>query len=74
MRITGVELTAVRVNHLGDWVFVYVNTDEGLRGLGELRAGTNYAGRLRATKELAEWLSWQGPPADSGFFGPVYPN
>ena len=61
MRITGVELTAVRVNHLGDWVFVSVNTDEGLRGLGELRAGRNYAGRLRATKELAEWLRGRDP-------------
>ena len=61
MIITGVDLAAVRVNHLGDWVFVYVNTDEGLRGLGELRAGRNYAGRIRATKALAEWLQGRDP-------------
>ena len=61
MIITGVDLAAVRVNHLGDWVFVYVNTDVGLRGLGELRAGRNYAGRIRATKALAEWLQGRDP-------------
>lgn len=61
MKITGVDLAAVRVNHRGDWVFVYVNTDEGLRGLGEMRAGKNYAGRLRAVKELAEWLRGRDP-------------
>ncbi len=61
MKITGVDLVAVRVNHLGDWVFVYINTDEGLRGLGELRAGRNYAGRIRATKDLAEWLLGRDP-------------
>lgn len=61
MIITGVDLTAVSVNHRGDWVFVYVNTDEGLRGLGELRAGRNYAGRIRATKALAEWLRGRDP-------------
>lgn len=61
MKITGVDLAAVRVNHRGDWVFVHVNTDEGLCGLGELRAGRNYAGRIRATKELAEWLRGRDP-------------
>ena len=39
MKITGVELDAVHVNHRGDWVFVHVSTDEGIQGLGELRAG-----------------------------------
>ena len=61
MIITGVDLAAVRVNHRGDWVFVCVNTDEGLRGLGELRAGRNYAGRIRATMELGEWLRGRDP-------------
>ena len=61
MKITGVDLVAVRVNHLGDWVFVYINTNVGLRGLGELRAGRNYAGRIRATMELAEWLRGRDP-------------
>ncbi|MDE2999369.1 MAG: mandelate racemase/muconate lactonizing enzyme family protein [Gemmatimonadota bacterium] len=61
MKITGVDLAAVSVNHRGDWVFVYVNTDEGLRGIGELRAGRNYAGRIRATRELAGWLRGRDP-------------
>ncbi len=61
MKITGVDLVSVGVNHRGDWVFVHINTDEGLRGLGELRAGRNYAGRIRATKELGEWLLGRDP-------------
>lgn len=61
MKVTGIDLVAVRVNHLGDWVFVYVNTDAGLRGVGELRAGRNYAGRVRAVKELAGWLRGRDP-------------
>ena len=61
MKITGIDLVGVRVNHLGDWVFVHVNTDAGLRGLGELRAGRNYAGRIRDVRELAEWLRGLDP-------------
>ncbi len=61
MKITGVDLASVRVNHRGDWVFVYINTDEGLRGLGELRAGRNYECRIRATMALAEWLRGRDP-------------
>ena len=61
MKITGVALDAVHVNHRGDWVFVHVLTDEGLRGLGELAAGKNYGGRVDAVNELGEQLKGRNP-------------
>lgn len=42
MKIIDIELSAVHVNHRGDWVFVHVLTDEGIGGIGELKAGKNY--------------------------------
>ncbi len=56
MKITRLDLDAVHVNHRGDWAFVHVHTDEGLRGIGELRAGKNYGGRVRAVRELETML------------------
>jgi len=47
---------AVHVNHRGDWVFVRLVTHSGLEGVGELRAGTDYAGRLKAAREIGEWI------------------
>ena len=61
MRITGVDLDAVHVNHRGDWVFVHVNTDEGIRGIGELRAGRAYDGQVRAVRELGAALVGRDP-------------
>ncbi len=39
MRITGLNLTRVRVNQRGDWLFVRLTTDAGLVGLGEASHG-----------------------------------
>lgn len=39
MRITGLEVVAVAVNHRGDWLHVRVETDEGITGLGEASHG-----------------------------------
>ncbi len=39
MKIIGIELDAVHVNHRGDWVFVHVLTDEGIQGVGEMAFG-----------------------------------
>ncbi len=39
MKITGLDVVRVRVNHRGDWVFVHIATDEGLTGLGEASHG-----------------------------------
>ncbi len=35
MKITGLSVVRRRVNHRGDWVFVQLETDEGVTGLGE---------------------------------------
>lgn len=61
MKITGVELDAVHVNHRGDWVFVRVFTDEGIQGLGELRAGKNYTDSVAATRQLGNQLIGEDP-------------
>lgn len=39
MKITDLTITRVRVNHRGDWLFVEILTDDGLRGLGEASHG-----------------------------------
>lgn len=39
MKITGLDVVRVRVNHRGDWLFVHIATDEGLTGLGEASHG-----------------------------------
>lgn len=61
MKITGLELTAVHVNHRGDWIFLHLDTDEGLRGIGELRAGREYEGRVQAVRQLAPHLIGRDP-------------
>ena len=61
MKITGVELDAVHVNHRGDWVFIHVFTDEGIQGLGELRAGKNYTDRVAAVRQLGDQLIGENP-------------
>lgn len=61
MKITGIELDAVHVNHRGDWIFLHVGTDAGLRGLGELRAGRNYHEQVREVRRLEQELVGRDP-------------
>lgn len=61
MKIQSIDLTAVHVNHRGDWIFVRVKTDEGLYGLGELRAGRNYEPQVGAVSKYGEWLAGKDP-------------
>lgn len=61
MKITGIELDAVHVNHRGDWIFLHVHTDSGLRGIGELRAGRNYQDRIQAVRRLEQELIGRDP-------------
>ena len=61
MKITGIELDAVHVNHRGDWVFVHVLTDAGIRGLGEMRSGNKYAAQLSALRDLGEAVTGRDP-------------
>ena len=35
MKIADVRVLGVRVNHRGDWIFVQIETDDGVVGLGE---------------------------------------
>ena len=61
MKITGIEFDAVHVNHRGDWVFVHVLTDAGIRGVGEMRSGKNYAAQLSALRDLGEAVTGCDP-------------
>jgi len=61
MKITGIDLDAVNVNHRGDWIFVHVLTDEGIQGLGELKAGNNYNAHIRAVRTIEEQIRGTDP-------------
>lgn len=61
MKITGLELDAVHVNHRGDWIFVHILTDEGLKGVGEMRAAKGYGDRLRDVRTLVDHLKGRNP-------------
>ena len=61
MKVTEIKFDAVHVNHRGDWIFVHVLTDEGIQGLGELRAGKNYGNRVAAVRALGEDLKGKDP-------------
>ena len=68
MMVLGVDLVGVHVNHRGDWVFVQVRTDEGIDGLGELRAGRSYDRRIQRVKDLSELLMGKDPCNIREFF------
>jgi galactonate dehydratase len=61
MKITGHRIDAVHVNHRGDWVFVTVETDEGITGIGEMRAGQNYDAQVAAARKMLAALEGRDP-------------
>lgn len=61
MKITEIRWEAVTVNHRGDWLFVIVETDEGVKGFGEIQAGVNYADRIESLNQLAKELHGYDP-------------
>ena len=61
MKITGIDVDIVHVNHRGNWVFVHVNTDEGIRGLGELSPSGPKAGCLAVLHRMADALEGRDP-------------
>ena len=61
MKITDITLSAVHVNHRGDWVFVHVHTDEGINGIGELKAGKNYDAQVTVVRDLKSQLIGRDP-------------
>ena len=52
MKITGHKIDAVHVNHRGDWVFIHVETDAGITGIGEMRSGRNYEPQLASARQM----------------------
>lgn len=61
MKITSIEPLVVEVNHLGDWVFIHVHTDEGIVGLGEASHSSNDALLLTALEYLNQQLQGEDP-------------
>ncbi len=54
MKITRILPIGVRVNHRGDWIFLQVETDEGLTGLGEASHSSNDALLYRFVATIEE--------------------
>lgn len=61
MKITGHRIDAVHVNHRGDWVFVTVETDAGITGIGEMRAGRKYDSEVAAAQKMLKALEGRDP-------------
>ena len=57
MKITDVELFEVKPR----WIFIKVNTDEGVSGWGELISGTKTRTVVEGAKELAERIIGRNP-------------
>ena len=63
MRITGITCRRVEVSRRGGWLFVQVETDAGLTGLGEASQGGDDAAVAETIeRRLAPWLDRQEPP------------
>lgn len=61
MKITRILPIGVRVNHRGDWIFLQVETDEGLTGLGEASHSSNDALLYRFVATIEEMLVGTDP-------------
>ena len=61
MKITHIGLDAVHVNQWLNWAFVHVHTDEGIRGLGEIKPLGKGADTLAALRQLEEKLKGRDP-------------
>ncbi len=54
--VQGIEIIRVHVNHRGNWVFVKVNTNAGLVGLGEASGGGRGDPQVAYLEDYAEWM------------------
>jgi galactonate dehydratase len=61
MKITDIDIITIQVNRRETWVFVHVDTDVGLRGLGELNPSAPRAECLAAVRQFAEIFIGQDP-------------
>lgn len=68
MKITSIEPVVIHVNRRGDWVFVFVHTDEGLTGLGEASHSGNDALLVATLGGFAAQLVGQNPLAINGLW------
>ena len=61
MKILSISTVVVRVNHLGDWLHVVVETDAGITGVGEASHSANDALCVAAVEQFAQALAGQEP-------------
>lgn len=61
MKITDIDIITIQVNPRETWVFVHVDTDADLRGLGELNPSAPRAECMAAIGEFAEFFIGQDP-------------
>lgn len=61
MKITGHRFDAVHVNHRGDWVFITIETDAGITGIGEMRSGRTYEPQLQSARAMLTSLEGRDP-------------
>ncbi len=61
MQIVRIYPVGVQVNHRGDWIFLRVETDEGITGLGEASHSSNDALLYQTVAVLADLLSGADP-------------
>jgi len=61
MKITSIETFVVDVTQRGNWVFVRLNTDEGIMGIGEASQGGNDAQTPNALREIEPMVVGHNP-------------
>jgi galactonate dehydratase len=61
MKISGIEVDVVQVTPWAEWTFVHVDTDEGIRGLGEMSHGGKQSGALESLRQMEEALKGRDP-------------
>ena len=61
MKITGIEIETVHVTERVDWTFVQIDTDKGIRGLGELNPSVRKADGLGTVRQMADALIGRDP-------------
>lgn len=61
MKITAIRPEVVHVNHRGDWIFVLVETDAGITGIGEASHSSNDALLLPVLRYYHDTLQGEDP-------------
>ncbi len=61
MKITGMDVDMVRVTPWAEWIFVHIDTDKGICGLGEMNPGGRQSGALESLRQMEEALKGRDP-------------